>query len=168
MYTAPSVADFQSYFNRDFPYGNADLTTVNDSDIMKAQIQAQATINPNLFPTQNLYTIGSQLLSAHMLVGNLRASSQGIAGKFNWATNSKSVGAVSESLSIPQRILDNPEFSIYASTTYGVQYLAMVIPLLTGQMFPVQGGTVGLGEGSLFSGVYGQVGPWGGTGNGGC
>lgn len=162
-YVNPSVADFQSYFNRDFQYGNSDLTTVQDGDITKAQIQAQLTINQGLFPNQSLYTIGIQLLSAYFLVQNLRTSSQGIAAKFDWATNSKSVAAVSSSFSIPQRILDNPEFSIYAANTYGVQYLAMVLPLLTGQMFPVAGGTIGQGESSFFSGVYGRVGPWSGS-----
>lgn len=159
-YVNPSISDFKAFFNRDFMYGT-DLTTVMDGDIGKAQIQAQNTVNPNLFNNQSLYTNGLQLLSAHFLVQNLRASSQGIAGKFDWATNSKSVGSVSASFSIPQRILDNPEFSIYAATVYGVQYLAMVIPLLTGQMFSVAGGTVGLpGNGGFFSGVYGRVGPW--------
>lgn len=160
QYTNPSVSDFKAYFNRDFPYGNSDLTTIQDADILKAQLQAFDTINSNLFPTQNLYTTGVQLLSACLMVQNLRSSSQGIAGKFEWQVNSKNVAAVASSFSIPQRILDNPEFSIYASNTYGVQYLAMVIPLLTGQMFAVQGGTIGQGEGSFFSGPFGRVGPW--------
>jgi hypothetical protein len=159
----PTISDFQGFFNRDFAYGNADLTTVQDADITKALIQQQGTINPRLFNSQALYTQGALLLAAHFLVMNLRASSQGIAGKFDWATNSKSVANVSANFSIPQRILDNPEFSIYASTTYGVQYLGMVIPLLTGQMFPVQGGTVGETQSAIFSGLYGAVGPWNGN-----
>lgn len=148
------------YFVRDFAYGNSDLTTVQDADITKAQTWMAFTINRGLFPNQGIYTIGAQLLTAHLLVTNLRASSQGIAGKYDWATSSKSVSAVASSFSIPQRILDNPEFSIYAGTTYGVQYLSMVLPLLTGQMFTVEGGTIGQTEGGLFSGVYGGVGPW--------
>jgi len=164
-YTNPSVTDFKAYFNRDFSYGNADLTTVQDADITKGLNQMAFTINPSLFPTQELYTIGAQLLSAHFLVQNLRASSQGIAGKFDWQVSSKSVASVAASFEIPERILANPEFSIYAATVYGVQYLGMVLPLLTGQMFPVLGGTIGVGgNGSIFSGVYGSIGPWNGVG----
>jgi hypothetical protein len=162
-WTDPTVSEFQAYFNRDFPYGNSDLSTVQDADITKALIQQQGTINQLLFYSQSVYTIGAMLLAAHFLVQNLRASSQGIAAKFDWATNAKSIAAVSASFSIPDRILDNPEFSIYAATTYGVQYLGMVIPLLTGQMFPVAGGTIGQGQGGLFSGPYGRIGPWNGS-----
>jgi hypothetical protein len=165
-YTNPSVADFKMQFNRDFPYGNDDLSTIQDADISKAQFQAQLTINASLFYNQDYYNLGINLLSAYFLVQNLRSSSQGIAAKFDWATNSKTVAQVSASFSIPQRILDNPEFSIYAANAYGVQYLAMVLPLLVGAMFPVAGGTVGYpGNGGLFSGVYGSIGPWGGEDN---
>lgn len=160
-YTNPTLGDFQAYYNRDFPYGNADLTTVNDGDITKALSQQQNTINPLLFPTQNLYSQGSLLLAAHYLVLNLRASSQGIAGKFDWLTQSKSVGPVSSSFSIPERLLENPEFAILVSTTYGTQYLYLILPLLTGQMFTVAGSTIGPVDG-LFSGPYGAIGPWGG------
>lgn len=156
----PTVDDFKSLFRRDFPYGNDDLTTVNDIDINNALSFQQNTINQNLFPTQNLYTQGALLLAAHYLVTNLRASSQGIAGKYDWLTASKSVGPVSAGFSIPERILENPELAVLAGTTYGVQYLAIILPLLTGQMFAVAGGTVGPVNG-IFSGPYGRVGPWG-------
>lgn len=167
-FTDPSVGDFKAYFNRDFSYGgsNGDLTTVQDADIAKAQIQQQGQINQGLFSNQSLYTVGAQLLAAHFLVQNLRASSQGIAGKFEWAVNSKSVAAVASAFSIPQRLLDNPEFSIYSSTTYGVQYLGMVLPGLCGQVFTAADGTIAPGgNGGLFSGPYGRLGPW--TGGGG-
>lgn len=163
-YTDPTLQQFQAYFNRDFPYGNADLTTVQDADINKALSQQQNTINPTLFANQNLYTQGALLLAAHFLVLNLRASSQGIAGKFDWATDSKSVGAVAASFGVPEEVLNNPQFQMICSTTYGVQFFAMIYPLLSGQMFAVAGGTVGQTEGSIFSGVYGQIGPWGSGG----
>lgn len=164
MFTNPSVSDFKSYFNRDFPYGgtNGDLSTIQDSDILKAQIQQQGMINQGLFSNQSMYTVGANLLAAHILVQNLRASAQGIAGKFEWAVASKSVGAVASSFSIPQRILDNPELSIYSSTVYGVQYLGLVLPGLTGQMFTAADGTIGPGQASYFGGVWGSVGPWAG------
>lgn len=161
-YVDPTISEFQAYFNRDFPYGNADLTTVQDADINKALSAQQNTINQDLFPSQNIYTQGALLLAAHYLVQNLRASSQGIAGKFDWLTSSKSVGAVSSSFAIPERLLENPEFAMLVSTAYGTQFLYIILPQLTGQMFSVAGGTVGPVNG-IFSGPYGQVGPWNGN-----
>lgn len=156
----PTIAEFQAYFNRDFPYGNADLTTVNDTDIQKALIQTQNTLNIRLFPNQNIFTQGSLLLSAHFLVENLRTSAQGIAGKFPWLDASKSAGGVSNTFQIPDRILENPELAILADTRYGTQFLYLVLPLLSGVMFSVQGGTIGPVNG-IFSGPFGAIGPWG-------
>lgn len=161
-YSDPTISDFQAYFNRDFPYGNVDLTTVNDTDVNKALISQQNTINPGLFVNQNLYTQGALLLAAHYLVMNLRNSAQGIAGQYLWLTASKSVGPVSSAYSIPERILENPELALLAGTAYGAQYLAMIIPYLTGVMFPVAGGTIGPVDG-IFSGPFGRPGPWGGN-----
>lgn len=161
MYTQPTIADFQAYYDRDFPYGS-DMTAVRDIDINKALTQQQNTINPSLFSNQNIYTQGALLLSAFFLVQNLRTSSQGIAAKFEWPTKSKGAGPVSSSFEIPDRILENPELAIYASNMYGVQYLQLVLPLLTGQMFSVAGATVGPVNG-IFSGPFGRPGPWGGT-----
>lgn len=140
MYTDPSVADFKAKFARDFPYGtNPD--TVNDSDITSALNDTTYMINPALFENQGIYTLGFLLLAAHFMVMNLRASSQGLVGSFEFIDASKSVGSVSESQSIPQRILDNPEFSMLAKTNYGAKYLFLILPLLSGQMFIVRGGT---------------------------
>ena len=164
MYTQPTVASFQAYFNRDFPYGNSDLTTVQDADINKAISMMENSINPRLFSNQNIYTQGALLLSAHYLVQNLRASSQGIAGKFEWLNTGKGVGAVNSQFQIPDRLLENPELAMLSSTYYGVQFLYIVLPLLTGQMFAVQGATVGPVNG-IFSGPYGQIGPWNQTGS---
>lgn len=131
--------------------------TVTGVDINKALGTQQNNINQCLFPNQNIYTTGALLLSAHFLVLNLRASSQGIAGQWDWLNASKRAGNVSATFDIPDRLLENPELAILASTTYGTQFLYLVLPYLTGQMFPVQGGTVvGPGNGGLF----GAVGPW--------
>lgn len=163
-YTNPTIADFQAFFNRDFPYqptgSPTDLSFVQDTDIAKALVQQELTVNPLLFPNQNVFTQGTLLLSAHYLVQNLRAASQGIAGKFEWITNSKSIDKVSAGFSIPDRILENPEFAYLADTRYGTQFLMLVLPLLTGQMFTVAGTTVGPVNG-IFSGPYGRPGPWG-------
>jgi hypothetical protein len=142
-FTYPSVSDFQTYFFRDFPYTTdpTDLTKVGSQDIMNAFATADAYFNQGLFCDQPTFTLGYLLLAAHCLVMNLRASSQGIAGQFEWLASNKSVGSVSQATSIPQRILDNPEYAYLSKTTYGTNFLVMVMPLLSGQIFGVCGGT---------------------------
>lgn len=140
-YDNPSVADFKIYFNRDFPYGTDLDTTILDSDITKAFTLVNVNVNEDLFATQADYNIGYLLLSAHYLVMNIRSSSQGLNGQFNFLQASKGVGSVSESFSIPQRILDNPDWSMLAKTNYGAQFLQLIIPQLSGQMFNVAGST---------------------------
>lgn len=127
----PTVADFQNYFTRDFPYGVTD-DTVMDSDIVRALNDASVNFNPCLFGYQNVYTTAYLLLAAHFLVMNLRASSQGISGKYTWLLNSKSAGSVSAGMTIPDRILENPELAMLSQTNYGAQYLFMILPQLAG------------------------------------
>lgn len=112
-----------------------------DGDVTRAMDETAAVINQSLFSGQQTYTIGFLYLSAHNLVMNIRASSQGLSGQFSWLENSKSVGNVSEGFTIPDRILENPQFAIFAKTNYGMKYLAMIWPYLRGQMFTVCGMT---------------------------
>ena len=139
-YVIPTVTDFKTFFARDFPYGVTDAD-VMDSDIVRAEATAGFDFPDALFSTQANFTLGYLLLSAHWLVMNLQSSSQGIAGQYSWLQNSKSVGNVSEGLSIPQRVLDNPLWSMYSKTNYGAQFLQLVMPQLAGNMF-VTAGTV--------------------------
>lgn len=136
----PTIADFKAFFFRDFPYGTDPAVAILDQDIARAFIGANA-INAGLFDDQGTYTNSYMLLAAHNLVVNLRASSQGLAGGFSFLEQSKSVGAISQAFAIPQSILDNPEWTVYATTAYGMQYLAAVMPLLAGQVFAVAGST---------------------------
>lgn len=137
----PSVQDFKDYFFRDFPYGSDIETSVTDQDIAKAYQQTNVNINEGLFDGQSAYTVGYLLLSAHYLVMDLRASSQGISGQFSWTEQSKSVGNVAQAFAIPQRILDNALWSLYTQTTYGAQYLQLILPSLSGQVFISYGST---------------------------
>ncbi len=137
----PTVADFKSYFFRDFPYGTDVETQVLDQDIAKAFQQVNVNINQALFGDQSSYTIGYLLMSAHFLVINLRASSQGLNGSYAFLENSKSVGNVSQGFSIPQRILDNPYWAMLMTTSYGAEFLMMILPQLCGQVFTVLGRT---------------------------
>lgn len=136
MYTKPTVADFKAFFVRDFPYG-VDPSVVMDSDITNALAEAGFNFNEGLFDSQADYQLAYLLLTAHYLVMDLRASSQGIAGQYSFLVSGRAVGNVSESFSIPQAILDNPMFSFYTKTPYGAKYLNLIYPLLSGQIFAV-------------------------------
>lgn len=141
-YTNPSVADFKAQFTRDFPYGTDPNTSVLDSDISSSFLYVNVNINPGLFPDQGTYTLAYNLLAAHYLVTSLRNSSQGINGQYNFLQASKGAGPVNEAFSLPQRILDNPYWSMLTKTNYGAQYLNILLPQLTGQMYNAYGTTL--------------------------
>lgn len=149
MFTLPTVADFKNYFLRDFPYqppvtppAVVDLDSyIQDQDIQNALDEADGLNNQELFGDQASFTFGFLNLAAHYLCMNLRASSQGIGGRFDWGAQSKSVGSVSVSTAIPARILENPLFAYLNQTTYGTKYLMKILPQISGQMFVVCGGT---------------------------
>ena len=141
-YLNPSITDFKNYFVRDFPYGTDPQTSILDSDIGKAFGQVNFAINQKLFSKQEDYTIGYLWLAAHWLCIDMKASSQGISGQYDWPVTSKSVGSVSIGTSIPQRILDNPTFAMYSQTPYGAKYLQLLLPRLTGQVFVAYGRTL--------------------------
>lgn len=137
----PSVSDFQNYFVRDFPYGIDPNTCVLSSDIEKAFGQTDFNINQGLFSTQNSYNIAYLLLAAHYLVVDLRASSQGMNGQYNFLEQSKNVGSVSQSFAIPERILANPYIAMLTKTNYGAKYIELILPQLCGQIFSIHGST---------------------------
>lgn len=154
-YSNPSVTDFKSYFFRDFPFGTDLNQNVLDADIANAMQMTNININQGLFSEQANYTVGYFLLTAHYLVMNLRQSSQGINGQFAFLEQSKGAGSISTSVAIPQRILDNPNWSMLMKTNYGAQYIQILLPGLTAQMYSVPGN----GMVSAFGG-YGTFG-WG-------
>ncbi len=140
-YTKPTVEEFKAHFVRDFPYNADPALGVTDGDISKAMLEAEASMNAGILPTQAVFTLAYLYLTAHFLVIDLRAASQGVEGSYSWITASKSVGSVSESYSVPQRILDNPILSMFSKTNYGAKYLHMLLPYLTGRIFSVCGRT---------------------------
>lgn len=141
MFVNPSVADFQNFFSRDFPYGTDPSVAILDSDISKAFTFTNINFNMALWPDQGAYTVGYLLLSAHYLVMNIRASSQGLNGQFNFLQQNKNAASIAEGFGIPQRILDNPDWSMLCKTNYGAQYLQLLIPQLAGQIYNVYGST---------------------------
>ena len=140
-YTNPSVADFKAYFFRDFPYGLDPDENVLDVDISKAFQMTNINMNQGLFADQGSYNVGYLLLSAHYLVMNLRASSQGINGQFSFLENSKSVGSVSQSFQIPDRVMANPDWAVLFKTNYGAAFMQLVLPQLAGQIYISYGST---------------------------
>lgn len=126
----PSVADFKSQFVRDFPYGTDPNKTILDSDIAYAFQMTNMNVNQGLFPDQGSYGVGYNLLAAHYLVSNIRSSSQGINGQYDWLQNSKAVGNVNEAFTIPPTIANNPFLASLSKTNYGQQYLMLVYPQL--------------------------------------
>jgi hypothetical protein len=140
-YTNPTVEDFPNRFVRDFPYGTDPNTSVLIQDIQNAYNQTIININPRFFDNQAAYTQGFLFLAAHYLVIDIRMSTQGLSGQYNFLENSKSVGSLSQSTSIPQRILDNPYLAMLTKTNYGAKYLELILPQFCGQMFSARGYT---------------------------
>lgn len=140
-FSNPSVADFKARFTRDFPYDTDPKKGVLDSDIATAFVDTNVTISQRLFGDQASYTAGYLQLSAHYLVSNIQASTQGLNGTYEWLVTSKSVGSVSQSFGIPDRVLNNPAFSAIAKTNYGAKYLSMIWPSLIGPGFAIRGMT---------------------------
>lgn len=141
MFTNPTIEEFENYYFRDFPFGSDPNEHIITEDIQKAFDQAECQINPQLFCSQKEYNTGYFSLAAHYLVLNIQASSQGISGRFEWATNSKSVGSVSVGNAIPSSITDNPQFAWLTTTNYGLNYLMIIYPRLHGNMFITIGKT---------------------------
>ncbi len=142
-YVNPSVADFKAFFNRDFPYGTDIETSVTDGDIAKSFVLVNMSpLNQGLFLDQSAFTTGYLLFSAHYLVTNLRASSQGINGQYAWLEQSKGVGGISASFMIPERVQKSPFWSQLYKTNYGAQLMQILLPQLSGAVFVTYGRTL--------------------------
>lgn len=139
-FVIPTITAFKDKYARDFPFGTTSAE-VNDSDIQSAIDDAGINFNESLWASQASFNSGYLALTAHYLVMNLRNSSQGISGGFQWLTQSKAVGSINESFAIPQRILDNPMYAMLSKTSYGAKYLQLVWPQLKGVIYTVTGVT---------------------------
>lgn len=113
---------------------------VSDLDITNAYEEACVTFNSSLFTSDEDMVLAYLYLTAHYLVNDLNAGGQNGSGNIGLA-NSRSVGNVSESYSIPQPYLDSIVFSFYTKSSYGLKYLNMVVPRLKGNMATVAGCT---------------------------
>lgn len=117
------------------------LNYVQDGDITRAFAEAKMNLNQALFSDDANIELGYLYLTAHYLVNDLRAALGGISGSALFPVNSRSVGSVSESYNIPQAYLDNPIYSFYTTSPYGLKFLAMVLPYMVGNVVSVRGWT---------------------------
>lgn len=112
---------------------------VLDQDITNAMAEAKVLFNQGLFGTADQIKLGFLYLTAHFLCNDLKASRMGILATAYFPLQSRSVGSVSESYGIPKSYLDNPIYSFYTGSAYGLKYLAMVLPKLVGNMMGIPG-----------------------------
>ena len=112
---------------------------VSDLDITNAYAEACVTFNSALFTSDADMVLGYLYLAAHYLVNDLNAG--GADSSAEGIVNSRSVGNVSESYTIPQWQLDSPVFSFYTKSSYGRKYLNMILPRIAGNMTTVCGAT---------------------------
>lgn len=143
-----TVSEFKAFFRRDFPYApeDADPATdidkyVFDFDIEKAFLEAQALLNQELFGSDENIRLAYYYLTAHYLANDMRTAMQGIESTGANPVNSRSVGNVSESYTIPQSYLDNPQLAFFTTTGYGAKYLSILLPSLVGNIGAVCGWT---------------------------
>jgi hypothetical protein len=134
-----SASDFKAYFSRgQFTFGTV-LPAVLDADITKAIAEANAILNPGLYPSDALGNQALEYLTAHFLQGTLDAQDSG--GQAEGIQSARGAGGISESIAVPQWILDSPEMSVYATTFYGRRWIALTLPYLGGNVYTVGGGT---------------------------
>lgn len=106
---------------------------VTDYDIVSAFGAAlDFNMTQSLWGSQSAYTRAVNLLAAHYLCLNVQAGGTGLGGKAEWLTQAKTVGNVTESYNIPDRIMRSPFLAKLSKTTYGAQFLELVSPLLIG------------------------------------
>lgn len=139
-----TVDDFKSYFYRDFEYakplGAAHPTPgcpkefVTDFDIQKAFKEAIINFNPGIFSYDEQLEVSFLYLSAHYLVNDLQTASQGVNSVGYAPVNSRSVGSVSESYTLPDWMAQDPYLSNFTTTRYGQKYLSLIKPLLIGNV----------------------------------
>ena len=138
-----TISEFKSYFARDFNFapaddqGNIDQYIV-DADITKAITESVLNFNDGLF--NDPATIFMYLV-AYTLVVNLQNSAKGISSQAKFPINSNSVGGVSISFAIPERYAKDAFIQQYTKNGYGMKYLSLILPFLTGNIELIGGTT---------------------------
>lgn len=136
-----SIAEFKTYFAKDFIYGS-DNNQVSDNDISRAMSEASMNYNEDMFDDEETKKNIFYYLTAFYLVVDIdNASSQGGSGSSGIVSHRR-VRNVEESFAVPQWALQNPLFSQFASNGYGRKYLNMIYPYLIGRVGVVPGASL--------------------------
>lgn len=146
-----TIDDFKNFFVRDFDYAIAAGATtsiytcqknyVMDADITRAFTEAKANFNECIWDSDDTLKAAYLYLTAHNLLFDLQTSVQGAGSSASYAVNSRSVGPASESYSIPDWMLQDPILGPFATTRYGQKYVALLKPLLIGNVVVHHGHT---------------------------
>ena len=112
-----------------------DRKRVRDLDIARAQQAALINSNQSLWPDQATWNYVMNLLAAHYLCRNFLQSAQGLGGQGEWLHASKSVGDISAGFDIPERIKKSAILAPISKTSYGMQYLELLMPNLQAGAF---------------------------------
>jgi hypothetical protein len=118
-----------------------DENYVLDEDIEKAFKEAELVFNESLFSDEDSQRLAFLYLTAHYLIIDLNAAfNQGQSGAPG-TVNSRSVGNVSESYTIPKWMTDNELLAPFALTPYGQKYISLLRSRLVGNAITIQGAT---------------------------
>jgi hypothetical protein len=144
--TEITIADFKAHFTRDFKYASNNPNGcpddyVTDADLTKAFNEALANFNDGLFDDDTSLQIAFLLLAAHYLSWDLQSAGQGAASTGVFPVVSRTVGSVSETYNVPLWLQHDPVLSAYATTRYGLKYIAIIKPLMIGGIAVYQGMT---------------------------
>lgn len=114
---------------------------VLDADITKAFGEATQSLNQGLFASDADITLGYLYLSAHFLANDIRVAQEGIFSSGSFTLKKRRVANVWEEYSIPEKLVNSVGLNFYTRTGYGLKYLNMVIPKLTGHVALLRGTT---------------------------
>lgn len=113
---------------------------INDNDIVKAIEQMKCLLPASRLP-EDICNMAQYWLTAHCLIHDLRSSNAGLASTITLPVTSRSVGSVSESYGLSQRLLQNPAYTFYITSNYGFKYLSLVLPYVSVSVGVVSGWT---------------------------
>lgn len=141
MFSAVTVSEFKTRFDRDFSYAvdQTDMSRVRDVDITRALASAGMNFNEALWLNQANFAEAYLLLAAHFLCVNLLNSSQGLGSQSTWLLSQKHASSVGAANAIPEQVCEDPFLSRLATTGYGAEYLFLLAPLLVGNVAVVAG-----------------------------
>lgn len=141
MWEAPTIAQFQAFFARDFNYtqDNTALDFVTPNDITQAIGEGLINFNPSLYGSNANITTVFMYLAAFCLARKIIVSTKGLSSQSRFPISSNSVGGVSISFQLPEAYSKDPWLSSLTVNGYGMRFLEFTLPYLTGNVFVAQG-----------------------------